>query len=122
MLLEDARDQNLPAMQVAQKVEAEMPELAPVAAVLRGRRVDLKWWLMFVLAIIAILVAHLDATSAPSATDMEHAVEQALREVGRPGTPPPAADVGPRHVAHTPGRNDPCWCGSGAKYKRCHGR
>jgi hypothetical protein len=21
-----------------------------------------------------------------------------------------------------PGRNDPCWCGSGVKYKRCHGR
>jgi preprotein translocase subunit SecA len=20
------------------------------------------------------------------------------------------------------GRNDPCWCGSGRKYKRCHGR
>ena len=20
----------------------------------------------------------------------------------------------------TPGRNDPCWCGSGRKYKRCH--
>ncbi|MGZ6256395.1 MAG: SEC-C metal-binding domain-containing protein, partial [Candidatus Limnocylindria bacterium] len=20
-----------------------------------------------------------------------------------------------------PGRNDPCWCGSGKKYKRCHG-
>lgn len=19
-----------------------------------------------------------------------------------------------------PGRNDPCWCGSGQKYKRCH--
>jgi len=19
-----------------------------------------------------------------------------------------------------PGRNEPCWCGSGAKYKRCH--
>jgi preprotein translocase subunit SecA len=19
------------------------------------------------------------------------------------------------------GRNDPCWCGSGKKYKRCHG-
>lgn len=28
---------------------------------------------------------------------------------------------------HTPtgekiGRNDPCWCGSGVKYKKCHGR
>ena len=22
----------------------------------------------------------------------------------------------------TPGRNDPCWCGSGKKYKNCHGR
>jgi preprotein translocase subunit SecA len=20
-----------------------------------------------------------------------------------------------------PGRNDPCWCGSGKKFKRCHG-
>jgi preprotein translocase subunit SecA len=20
------------------------------------------------------------------------------------------------------GRNDPCWCGSGRKFKRCHGR
>jgi len=22
--------------------------------------------------------------------------------------------------SRTPGRNDPCWCGSGLKYKRCH--
>ncbi len=22
--------------------------------------------------------------------------------------------------AAKPGRNDPCWCGSGAKYKKCH--
>jgi preprotein translocase subunit SecA len=20
------------------------------------------------------------------------------------------------------GRNDPCWCGSGLKFKKCHGR
>ena len=44
-----------------------------------------------------------------------------------------AADImlgdGPGHPAarngvqaHRPGRNDPCPCGSGAKYKRCHGR
>jgi preprotein translocase subunit SecA len=23
--------------------------------------------------------------------------------------------------AHQVGRNDPCWCGSGRKFKRCHG-
>ncbi|MDH5242832.1 MAG: preprotein translocase subunit SecA [Chloroflexota bacterium] len=37
-----------------------------------------------------------------------------------------AASGGPR-PGYTPtgqriGRNDPCWCGSGTKYKKCHGR
>ena len=37
-----------------------------------------------------------------------------------------AAAAGPR-PGYTPsgariGRNDPCWCGSGVKYKKCHGR
>jgi preprotein translocase subunit SecA len=32
---------------------------------------------------------------------------------GRPAGPPPGTKLG---------RNDPCWCGSGRKYKKCHGR
>lgn len=28
----------------------------------------------------------------------------------------------PRRVAERPGRNDPCHCGSGQKYKKCHGK
>jgi preprotein translocase subunit SecA len=34
---------------------------------------------------------------------------------------PQAVAVEQRHVEHEPGRNDPCWCGSGKKYKKCHG-
>ena len=34
---------------------------------------------------------------------------------------PPATDGRPAGVAKV-GRNDPCWCGSGVKYKKCHGR
>ena len=34
---------------------------------------------------------------------------------GNGGAPEPARS-GPKI-----GRNDPCWCGSGKKYKRCHG-
>ncbi len=33
-----------------------------------------------------------------------------------------AADMGrdpSRTIAWPPGRNDPCWCGSGRKYKKC---
>jgi SWIM/SEC-C metal-binding protein len=29
--------------------------------------------------------------------------------------------VKPVKVKETPGRNDPCSCGSGKKYKKCHG-
>lgn len=32
------------------------------------------------------------------------------------------AIVQPVHVEQTPGRNDPCFCGSGKKYKHCHGK
>ncbi|MDR0233199.1 MAG: SEC-C domain-containing protein, partial [Zoogloeaceae bacterium] len=28
----------------------------------------------------------------------------------------------PYHAAPKPGRNEPCPCGSGKKYKHCHGR
>jgi uncharacterized protein YecA (UPF0149 family) len=42
----------------------------------------------------------------------------------------PAAVAGLAHPARlgmgvdpgTLSRNDPCWCGSGKKYKKCHGR
>ncbi len=27
----------------------------------------------------------------------------------------------PVHVEKRPGRNEPCFCGSGKKYKHCHG-
>jgi len=39
---------------------------------------------------------------------------------GRPEAPSPEARR-PVHVTAAPGRNDPCPCGSGKKYKKCHG-
>jgi preprotein translocase subunit SecA len=33
----------------------------------------------------------------------------------------PAAAPQPVRAGPKIGRNDPCWCGSGKKYKRCHG-
>ncbi|WP_407275723.1 preprotein translocase subunit SecA [Halothiobacillus sp. DCM-1] len=38
--------------------------------------------------------------------------------------PEPAAPAGNVPVRQEPkiGRNDPCWCGSGKKYKQCHGK
>ncbi len=46
---------------------------------------------------------------------------------GAPAPPPkPALPLRRRpsasHTGPTPGRNDPCWCGSGKRYKDCHWR
>ena len=40
----------------------------------------------------------------------------------KPASAPRPAAAGPTpNGARKVGRNDPCWCGSGKKYKRCHG-
>ena len=52
--------------------------------------------------------------------------------MGEPGfwdDPEAAGRVGSEHARETRrvadeekiGRNDPCWCGSGKKFKKCHG-
>jgi preprotein translocase subunit SecA len=47
----------------------------------------------------------------------------AVASAEQPGGEAQAAPVvQQRHTdANEPGRNDPCWCGSGKKYKKCHG-
>jgi hypothetical protein len=44
---------------------------------------------------------------------------------GRDGRPIGSSPTGPRQPLRNaqpkPGRNDPCFCGSGQKYKKCHG-
>ena len=40
----------------------------------------------------------------------------------RAAAPVGAAEAGGAGPAGKIGRNDPCWCGSGKKYKRCHGK
>ena len=46
--------------------------------------------------------------------DRLHRIEAQVDTASEPSLPPPATE--------RPGRNDPCWCGSGIKYKHCHWR
>jgi len=54
------------------------------------------------------------ALAAAAATEYENGLEE---------EPLAPAHVEQRRVASDQqvGRNDPCWCGSGKKFKRCHG-
>lgn len=50
--------------------------------------------------------------------EKEERYRKQLPTEDEPSLPPP---VEPVHADKTPGRNDPCPCGSGRKYKKCCG-
>jgi hypothetical protein len=66
-------------------------------------------------AVVELAAAAVEAHAAAADLDpgWAEARAQAAAEALRAGTG--------RRVAWPPGRNDPCWCGSQAKYKRCCG-
>jgi preprotein translocase subunit SecA len=45
--------------------------------------------------------------------DLAKLTERMQQQTQRAAVPPQAKDIG---------RNDPCWCGSGKKFKKCHGK
>jgi uncharacterized protein YecA (UPF0149 family) len=49
-------------------------------------------------------------------------VDQYTGDVPQPVLAEEPVQQQPVKVEKTPGRNDPCWCGSGKKFKLCHGR
>jgi preprotein translocase subunit SecA len=59
--------------------------------------------------------------SALAATAATMPVEE-LGVAASPEVVPEAVAQQPVKVEKTPGRNEPCYCGSGKKYKLCHGR
>jgi preprotein translocase subunit SecA len=62
---------------------------------------------------------------AAMAAEPQLAMEPELGSQGMPDMPVGAAEPvaqQPVRVDKTPGRNEPCWCGSGKKFKLCHGR
>jgi preprotein translocase subunit SecA len=69
------------------------------------------------------------AAVSPAARPVRESLgEQVISGTGAAGSASAAGGSasGPR-LGYTPsgeriGRNDPCWCGSGVKYKKCHGR
>ena len=69
-----------------------------------------------------------EARRAPRPMQAVHAEAEAVAEAdSAPIEPLPAATPGPAAETFTRempkvGRNDPCPCGSGKKYKQCHGK
>ena len=81
-------------------------------------------------AVLAAYLDHLEATQVVAQSfEVRRALEETLPEfleaarTGRSAHHAPSTPQQPFvHRAHKLGRNDPCSCGSGKKYKKCHGK
>ncbi len=65
-----------------------------------------------------IMLVHNDATNMGLAAGRQQAAQSAQATAGNKGSGKPQ----PVRVDVKVGRNDPCPCGSGKKYKKCHGK
>jgi preprotein translocase subunit SecA len=76
-------------------------------------------------ALAGVLAAELGANVAPIEQVLPPAASSpngAKAQIKRPNAPDPDALVPIVKAEHEKvGRNDPCWCGSGKKFKLCHG-
>jgi preprotein translocase subunit SecA len=59
--------------------------------------------------------------AAAAAGGIQQGGEQAYAENGGEGEALPVVEQRVVDHEHEVGRNDPCWCGSGKKFKKCHG-
>jgi hypothetical protein len=121
-ILREARSRRDTFEQVGNQVRAKMPELGGLSDILPRTRSELYPFIAIILAIITLLIQRREPTASIDINTVMNLVTQA--EGNSPTKPKPAAD----NVDTTPkallkvGRNEPCPCGSGKKYKRCHGK
>jgi preprotein translocase subunit SecA len=74
-------------------------------------------------AAVAAQVAHLENINYQHADfNPSAAPEELLAPVANPGTTPVTAEDHSSYLGVKVGRNDPCPCGSGKKFKQCHGK
>ena len=59
-------------------------------------------------------------TSRPPVMFLENYRRNYQEHLDEPPRPAPLPDPKPILIGRKLGRNDPCWCGSGKKYKKCH--
>jgi len=58
----------------------------------------------------------------PAAMQFQHSEYDEAQDFAEAEAAPPFADASPAIAPPKVGRNEPCPCGSGKKYKHCHGK
>ena len=112
-ILREAKANSETKEQVATRIEKEIPALSKLAKLLPENRVELYGFLALVLTAAQFFTP---PSQPPITINVGQVIQMSIVET-------PISSVPERRLAGAkkPGRNDPCTCGSGAKYKKCCG-
>lgn len=124
-VIREVHKKNAEPQQVTDLIKKEAPELRSVVDAIPKTRSELYNFILVILTAISVLIAANALTSKGLDEDeieklVEDTVEEAIRESQTQSSKIEVKQK-PYHAPKKPGRNDPCICGSGKKFKKCCG-
>jgi hypothetical protein len=121
LLREAARTRQTPE-QVADTVNRELPSLGTLAKHLLVPRTPEAFYAVLIFAATAaLLVKEPSTTSVDQRVTVNQVIENIYLQPPAVGSIAPGTGKAGTSGTGKPGRNEPCPCGSGKKYKHCHG-
>jgi hypothetical protein len=117
-ILATAKKRGASAEEVRRSVDKEIPEFGSLISILPKTRSELYTFITILISILALFLGQLRTGSKPKVEIdqvFNHIIEVSADATSQSRSTPEHS--GPYKGV---GRNDPCPCGSGKKYKRCH--
>jgi hypothetical protein len=117
-MLRAAQARGASAQEVKEQVAKEIPELQSLADALPKTRSELYAFITIILTILTLVL-----TEVRRGKDEKIEVSQVINQIVQvmPTASPPSTSKASATPKQPLGRNDPCHCVSGKKYKKCHG-
>jgi SEC-C motif len=109
-ILEVAQRDRYEPKRLAETIERETPVFAGLATLLPQSRTEIQNYILILISAISLILSFValhPKDPVPSVTQIFNTISQQSKASETDGV--------------APGRNDPCPCGSGKKFKKCHG-
>jgi preprotein translocase subunit SecA len=116
-ILTRAQARSTSSEEMAAQVAREAPSFGPLFELLPRTRSELYSFISMILAAVALVLS----AGKRQASRPEITIQQVIEQTYAQTAAPVRAKAVTSRAAAAPGRNDPCPCGSGKKYKKCHG-
>jgi hypothetical protein len=117
-LLNNFQQRDIGLDELADEISCELPDLSIFGNILKNNKNDIYQFIIIILMIIQIIISNYSRQKDYSSIIARDKL--VWESIDKSYSKKQNVNIGPKRVKI--GRNEPCYCGSGIKYKKCHGR